>query len=198
MSSALLAGHGASSRYSANSDVQSMFYVSKICFDGTMNVKVQGAREALRYSSHTPCIEFQRRLVPFFLRFVNVFFVNFPQNRRKQALRMLGSVYECTDPARLPRARLVAEPRIERVPKPIAYEIIGEDGEKDHKSRKHGEPPGVDVVTSVVQHAAPCHHRRRHTEAKKGKARFDQDRAGNTERGSDQYRRERIRQHMTH
>src|SRR5262249_56648545 len=83
-----------------------------------------------------------------------------------------------------------AQPRVERVSKPIADQVEGQDGAEDGEPRE-GCQVGVteDVVTREAQHAAPLRRRRLDPQPQEAEGRGQQDGRSQLEAGLDDDRR---------
>ena len=92
---------------------------------------------------------------------------------------------------------LASKPGVERVPDPLAQQVIAEDGDQDGEPRIEGEPPGdVDVVLPRREDVPPARRGRLDPDAEEAQGGLREDRARHAERRRDQDRRHRVREDM--
>src|SRR3990170_3894247 len=85
-------------------------------------------------------------------------------------------------------ALLVAqlEPRIERVPEPVAEHVDAQDGDHDGQPRKGRGPPRVRQIRAALgEHPPPGGRRRRHRESQERQPGLPDDHARDPQRGED-------------
>src|SRR6266852_4952539 len=92
----------------------------------------------------------------------------------------------------------IAQLGIQGIAERVAEQTEAENGERDRKTRKDGDPwrrRGV-FLGAALQHQAPCRRRLLHAEPKIGQRRLRQDRLADEGGQHDQKRRQHVRHHV--
>ena len=94
--------------------------------------------------------------------------------------------------------KLFTQPRVQSVSKPLAEQIIPEDGYQYRKPGEDGKPPGdLDIILAGGEQAAPARRGRLNAEAQEAQAGFHQYCRAYPDRGRDENWCNTVREDMS-